>query len=350
MPDQWLNQELRTFHEKVANEYFEQLNEEVDWDLTVENYVRHYYNYDLSDGSVMDNEIDDLPTNETDIKVFQRCFPYFDQDLMLVTNNPGMPDPVRYFLVGEGMLYSRGSNDPKKFDEMAKIGGHHIVNWLSDNSRFTNRLETIAEHWGDVEGGPEFLRLDEDEYDVSEYFQLERTNVWKHWAYRNALIDDDSGSDLIGGGSHELRSDEGFFADFYYSVAYKYSTRGSGQIPDISVEDLLYEEINIVEPKTVFVSGSTPWDWIRKHDQKSESDPANDSEYDAYNLSLIAHDGDSKLVSGVTDSVSTVEWAVFEERGTAPLDFVVVCQHPSRMKTFDIPERFIKKIKQNGVF
>ncbi len=326
---EWLEPEMAEFHQKTKEWYWaeykamieKQYGEPPTESDAVMEYAREFSEYELPgiDGNLQNQDGVDRAVEEllatTSPDVFYRCQPYTNQPFMLVTNNPGFPDLYSYLRNGEGMMYNatpaQGENKVStKHDvaQMARISAHYIVSWISDKN-ITNLFKKLVEYLD-----PEFLsdgsiqdttvaQANSETFDIDEYLQLRAAKYWRHYV-SHALSRETGWDDLSP--AAEVNPQQGFLGDFYYTTAYKLSTKDSGAIPsNVNSGAILKKEIEMVEPSVLFIAGSHAWETIREFD----------------NPSLIDPEDRNKSISDVKRNVYEIE--------TGPVDYTVALKHPS---------------------
>ncbi|QSG02908.1 hypothetical protein AArcS_1698 [Natranaeroarchaeum sulfidigenes] len=314
------------FHQQTKNEYRNKLANQLEDGKEITSaaeYIAEYSSY-LSRSSGKTRPADSHPINKTvqtladqaHIDLFYRCFPYTGQPYMLVTTNPGFPDPYYYLKVGEGRLYNQvdktgGGLDPT---EMARIGAHHIVGWLS-GTNLTNLFDELVDSKNKI--------LDLSKPPEGETYLQERTaQYWKYYAREQVI----RGKDLEEiDFDREIDLTTGFFNDFYYTTTYKFSTPDSGGTKNFTteIENDIRHEIECAKPKLVIAAGSKGWKQI----------------YDAYESNLEPLQG-----SVISRKISEAKRGLYRVKTNNSPQYIVALKHPSYGGNYT--EELIPKLEQ----
>jgi hypothetical protein len=325
----WLDSNMAQFHRSAKNEYRDKLANDLEDGsniATAAEYVAEYSSY-LSRHKGKVKPADDHPicksvqslAEQAHMDVFYRCFPYTGQPYMLVTINPGFPDPYSYLKVGEGRLYNQvdtveGDLDPA---EMARIGAHHIVGWLKG----TNLPKLFDEM---VYGGSNPLKLSKPP-DGETYLQKRTASYWKYHAREQIMRGKDWDNLEF---SREIDLTTGFFNDFYYTTAYKFSTPDSGGTKSFTteIEHDLRSEIECAQPKLVIAAGSKGWKRV----------------YDAYKSNL-----EPLQASSVSRKISEAKRGLFKVQTDESPEYIVALKHPSYGGKYE--EELIPKLEAENL-
>jgi len=230
----WVN-----FFEGVRDEYLEHLESEHEVTTAAE-YLDHV-EADVEDPSAFRVQ---LQQNEFQLKHLFQCLPVIDQDVVLLSSNPGLKDDMTTDVFEDDGEFGKNRKQTNDLEEQAENLANNLYHYLISSNGFSKIIPRLQDGFS--------LLTSQDEVPFDKYVRPEEN----------------------------APGAQNFFSEVYYSRVYKFPSHDEDDLTD---EDLSFgketfsRELDLITSKVVVATGKHAWQGVYEMIPDDEIVPHNDS-------------------------------------------------------------------------
>jgi len=250
----YLAPEARKYHEETLYQSLYQVAENYGI-RSVRDYLHHFASgIDEQLANSTQFESPEETARSAEMASLYRCFPAQDQPYMLITNNPGGGSDTEH-----AMHRATGGD----VNQMAGSCRNFIIPWLQKKGKLCVLLEKISS-----------IATRGDLATMSDFSEYSQVNQAKSWIDHVKSVVDPQQPDTakqavewsMNNPEAGVQIDNGFFNDFYYSVAYKLLSDRTNDLnkkeKQLARKQIL-DEVRVVDPDVIICSGSLAWESLQ---------------------------------------------------------------------------------------